>query len=105
MVAVNQNTGRLEWDVKLPSAPFGAAAVTNNVVFTTTFDGHLYAFNASTGAILLNTPLSAATNATATIDGDYVIVGAGAPLSTSQHALIIAYRLGANGKLPDTVNP
>ncbi len=38
MVAVDQNTGKLEWDDKLPSSPDGAAAVTNNLVFTTTFD-------------------------------------------------------------------
>ena len=78
MVAVDQDTGKLDWDDKLPSSPYGAATVTNDVVFTTTFNGHLYAFNAATGAILLNTPLSAATNAPVTIDGDYVIVGAGA---------------------------
>jgi alcohol dehydrogenase (cytochrome c) len=103
MVAVDQNTGKLDWDTKLPSLPLGAAAVTNNVVVTTTFNGHLYAFNANTGKILLNTALSASTNSQVTIDGDYVIVGAGAPLSKSQHPLIIAYKLGANGTLPDTV--
>jgi len=104
MVAVNQDTGKIEWDDKLPSSPYGAAAVTNNVVFTTTYSGDLYAFNAATGAILLKTPLSAGTNAPVTIAGDYVIVGAGVPsLSTGQQSLIIAYRLGAKGKLPDTV--
>ena len=101
MVAVNQDTGKIEWDDKLPSSPFGAAAVTGNVVFTTTYSGHLYAFNAATGAILLNTPLSARTNAPVTIDGNYVITGAAVPLSGQ--ALIIAYKLGANDKLPDTV--
>jgi alcohol dehydrogenase (cytochrome c) len=104
MVAVNQNTGKIDWDDKLPFAPYGAASVTNNVVMTTTFNGHLYAFNARTGAVLLNTRLSAATNAPVTIDGDYVIVGAGEQLSNSQHPLIIAYKLGANGKLPDKVH-
>jgi outer membrane protein assembly factor BamB len=103
MVAVNTGTGKVEWDVKLPSSPYGAAAVTNNVVFTTTYDGHLYAFNATTGAILLKTPLSDGTNAPVTISGDYVIAGAGLPPSKSQRALIIAYKLGATGKLPDTV--
>jgi hypothetical protein len=92
MVAVNQDTGKIEWDDKLPSTPYGAAAVTNNVVFTTTYSGHLYAFNAATGAILLNTPLSAGSNAPVTIDGDYVIAGAAVPLSGQ--ALIIA-RAGA----------
>ena len=102
MVAVNQDTGKIEWDDKLPSTPYGAAAVTSNVVFTTTYNGDLYAFNAATGAILLKTPLSAGTNAPVAIDGDYVIAAAGVPLSKGQ-PLIIAYKLGANGKLPDTV--
>ena len=104
MVAVRQDNGRIEWDDKLPSSPYGAAAVTNNVVFTTTFNGDLYAFNAATGAILLKTPLSAGTNAPVTIDGDYVIAGAANALSSGQQPLIIAYKLGGQGKLPDTVH-
>jgi alcohol dehydrogenase (cytochrome c) len=104
MIAVNQDTGKIEWDDKLPSSPYGAAAVTNNVVFTTTYSGDLYAFNATTGAILLKAPLSAQTNAPVTIAGDYVITGAAVPSLTAQNqALIIAYKLGAKGKLPDTV--
>src|SRR5215470_4498500 len=103
MVAVSQDTGKVEWDTKLPSSPYGAATVTNNVVFTTTFHGDLYALNTATGAILLKMPLSAGTNAPVAIDGDYVIAGAGVPLSAKQHPLIIAYKLGATGKLPDTV--
>jgi outer membrane protein assembly factor BamB len=103
MVAVNQDTGKVEWDTMLPSTPYGAATVTNDVVFTTTFHGDLYALNAATGAILLKTPMSAGSNAPVAIDGDYVIAGAGAPLSANQRPLIIAYKLGATGKLPDTV--
>jgi alcohol dehydrogenase (cytochrome c) len=101
MVAVDQDTGKIEWDDKLPSSPYGAATVTNNVVFTTAYNGHLYAFNATTGAILLNTPLSAGSNAPVAIDGDYVLTGAAVPLSGQ--AMIIAYQLGAKGKLPHTV--
>jgi alcohol dehydrogenase (cytochrome c) len=103
MVAVDQDTGKIEWDDKLPSSPYGAATITNNVVFTTTYNGYLYAFNTATGAVLLKTPLSALSNAPVTIDGDYVIAGAGSATSKSQRALIIAYKLGARGKLPDTV--
>ncbi len=107
MIAVDQDTGKIIWDDKLPSSPYGAATVTNNVVFTTTYSGYLYAFNAATGAILLKTPLSSGSNAPVAVDGDYVIAGASVPsLSKGQHALIIAYRLGATGgKLPDTVGP
>jgi alcohol dehydrogenase (cytochrome c) len=106
MVAVSQDTGKLIWADKLPSTPYGAATVTNNVVFTTTFSGWLYAFNAATGAILLKTPLSSGTNAPVIVDGDYVIAGAGVQALKSRHQqLIIAYRLGATGKLPVTVGP
>jgi len=103
MVAVNQDTGKIIWDDKLPSSPYGAATVTNNVVFTTTYSGYLYAFNAANGALLLKTPLSALSNAPVAVDGDYVLVGAGVPLPKTDKQLIIAYKLGATGKLPDTV--
>jgi outer membrane protein assembly factor BamB len=99
MVAVNQDTGEIEWDDKLPSSPYGAATVTNDVVFTTTFSGYLYAFNAATGAVLLKTPLSAGSNAPVTIEGGYVITGAGVAGSSTQQPLIIAYKLGAKGTL------
>ena len=103
MVAVNQDTGTVSWDTPLPSSPFGAATVTNDVVFTTTFKGDLYALDATTGAILFKTPMSAGTNAPVAVDGDYVIAGAGEALSSTQRNMIIAYKLGATGKLPDTV--
>jgi outer membrane protein assembly factor BamB len=103
MIAVNQDTGKIEWDDKLPSTPYGAATVTNNIVFTTTFSGYLYAFNAATGAILLKTPMSAGSNAPVAVDGGYVIAGAGVARSKGEREMIIAYKLGAHGKLPDTV--
>jgi outer membrane protein assembly factor BamB len=103
VVAVAQSGGQVEWDTRLPSSPYGGATVTNDVVFTTTFDGDLYALDASNGAILRTIPLSAGSNAPVTVDGDYVIAGAGIALSKSQRPLIIAYKLGATGTLPDTV--
>jgi outer membrane protein assembly factor BamB len=104
MVAVNQDTGAVIWDTPLPSSPFGAATVTNDVVFTTTFKGELYALDAANGAILFKTPMSAPTNAPVAVDGDYVIAGAGFAQSGTQRNMIIAYKLGATGKLPDTVH-
>ncbi|HEV2253336.1 MAG TPA: PQQ-binding-like beta-propeller repeat protein, partial [Streptosporangiaceae bacterium] len=103
MVAVNQDTGTIAWDTQLPSSPYGAATVTNDVVLTTTFHGDVYALDAATGAIVFKTPMSAGSNAPVAVDGDYVIAGAGAALSSTQRDMIIAYKLGATGKLPDTV--
>jgi hypothetical protein len=50
--------------------------------------------------------MSSGSNAPVAVDGDYVIAGAGAAaLGTTQRNMIIAYKLGATGKLPDTVGP
>ena len=84
-------------------SPYGAATVTNNLVLTTTFHGDLYALNAATGAIVFKTPMSAGSNAPVAVDGDYVIAGAGVAISGTQRPLIIAYKLGAAGRLPGTV--
>jgi alcohol dehydrogenase (cytochrome c) len=93
MVALNNATGKIEWDDKLPSSAYGAAAVTNNVVFTTTFAGQLYAFNTSTGAIIKQWTLPAGTNSAVTIDGDYIITAGSYAQTSSEKAEIIAYKL------------
>ncbi len=62
--------------------------------------GGLCAFSTATRAILLQKPLSAGSNAPVTIDGGYVIAGAGVPLSKTQRPLITAYKLRGKGKLP-----
>jgi plastocyanin len=89
-----------ERDDKLPSSPYGAATLANNVVFTTTFNGSLYAFESTTGKELWKTQLSAGTNAPVMVVGDTLITAGSFPLAPGQKALIIAYRLGATGTLP-----
>ncbi len=44
----------------------------------------------------------AGSNAPVAVDGDYVIAGPGVALSPAQRDMIIAYKLGATGKLRDT---
>ena len=100
VVAVDAATGKIRWDHKLPSSAYGAATIANNVVFTTTFDGTLYALGESTGDELWKTKLSAGTNAPVGVVGDTVLTAGSFPSGPGQKALIIAYRLGATGKLP-----
>ncbi len=99
LVAVNEATGRVEWDDKVPSSPYGSVTLANNVVFTTTFNGTLYAFSASTGTELWHTGLSSETNAPVAVVGDTLLTAASFA-GASGHGLIIAYRLGAHGTLP-----
>jgi outer membrane protein assembly factor BamB len=99
-VAVDEATGKVKWDRKLPSSPYGAATIANGVVFTTTFDGTLYAFNSDTGAELLHTKLPAGTNAPVGVFGDTVLTAASLPSGAGQKPMIVAYRLGATGTIP-----
>jgi hypothetical protein len=40
-----------------------------------------------------------------TVDGDCLLAGAGVQMPATARQLIIAYKLGARGKLPDTIGP
>src|SRR5215469_3697223 len=50
--ALNVTTGAVEWDTKVSSLTFGATTVSNDLVFTTLYDGTLLALNRATGAIV-----------------------------------------------------
>jgi glucose dehydrogenase len=93
MVAIDQATGKIVWDTKLTSSPYGAASITNDVVFTTTFNGKLMAFNAKNGKVLWTTQLPAGTNTPLAIAGGTVITAGSFPQGKTQKAQIVAYRL------------
>jgi outer membrane protein assembly factor BamB len=97
MVALNQANGKVVWRHAFGTSPYGSAAVTNDVVFTTTFNGKLWALSTKTGKTLWNAQMPAGTNAFVAIDGNTVVTAASLPLSTSQTAQIIAYRLPTPG--------
>jgi outer membrane protein assembly factor BamB len=100
LVAVNNATGEIAWDHKFPQAAYGAATVSNELVWTTTFDGKLWALNTETGEVVWSTQLAAGTNSPISINEDTVLTGAGYAQGKGQEPLIVAYKLGATGKLP-----
>jgi outer membrane protein assembly factor BamB len=77
LVALDAATGRVLWQRRLPSPDFGCATVSNDVVFTSTFDGTVYALAAEDGAILWRAKTRAGINACPSIVGDLLLVGAG----------------------------
>jgi alcohol dehydrogenase (cytochrome c) len=82
--ALSLATGTVEWDTKVPytkpsSLPLGAATVSNDLVFTTLYNGVLIAFNRATGAIVYQHRLPASTNAPIAVFGNTVLVPAGDP--------------------------
>lgn len=95
LVALDAATGAVKWQHEFPSAPaFGSTTVVNDLVFTTTFDGILYAFGTKSGQIAWQETLPAGTNAGVTVEGDTLIAPAGYASAESQTPQIVAYRLG-----------
>jgi outer membrane protein assembly factor BamB len=77
--ALNLGTGKVEWDTKLSQMALGATTVSNDLVFTTLYNGVLIALDRSTGAIVYRHNLPTSTNAPITVAGNAVLVAAGGP--------------------------
>ena len=78
--ALNLATGKVEWDAKVASLPLGAVTVSNDLVFTTLFNGFngtLLALNRQTGAMAYRRKLPTSANSPIAIAGHTVIVPAG----------------------------
>jgi outer membrane protein assembly factor BamB len=105
LVALALGTGRVLWDTKLPQMPDGDATVVNDLVFTTTFDGFVIAFNRSSGAIVWKQKLPAFTNAPVAVVGDTLITAASFPGGKGQTTEVVAFRLGAHGSFSAAAAP
>jgi len=95
LAAVDAATGAVLWKRSFKSFDSGAATVANNVVFTSTYDGTIYALSTSTGATLWKTKGPAGINSFPAITKRMLIVGAGARTTTGQAASgeVVAYAL------------
>jgi outer membrane protein assembly factor BamB len=105
MEAVSLKTGKVLWNTPLPHSAYGAATYTNGVVFTTTFDGKLIAFNAKTGKQIWSSQLSAGTNSPLAIDGNMLVTAASFDSGAGQKEEIVAYSLNAPKKPQTNTNP
>ena len=81
--ALNLAAGKVEWHTKVPQLPLGATTVSNDLVFTTLYDGVLIALNRTTGAIVYRHQLPTSTNAPIAIAGNTVIVPAGGSMTST----------------------
>jgi alcohol dehydrogenase (cytochrome c) len=96
-VALDARTVARLWRRTFRSPVFGCATASRDVVFTATYDGRIYALAASNGRILWTARARAGINSCPTVDGDTLLVGAGAePFSiTTPVRELLAYRLPA----------
>jgi outer membrane protein assembly factor BamB len=94
LVAIDAASGKVKWNQEFSSAAFGAPTVVNDVVFATSFEGSVYAFDTSSGGELWVETLPASINTSVSISGDTVIAPAGLAGAEGQTPEIVAYRLG-----------
>lgn len=95
LVALNVKTGALEWRHEFPNAmAFGFTTVANDLVFATTSDGNVQAFDTATGQVAWQATLPSGTNAGVAVAGDMVIAPAGLAAAEGQTPQIVAFRLG-----------
>ena len=64
MVALNVGDGSVKWKRDLAQPAYGAATISNDLVFTTTFEGKLIALDRDTGSVVWEKQMPAGTNAT-----------------------------------------
>ena len=96
LAAVDASTGKVAWKHSLPSMDFGGATISNDVVFTSDYAGTIYAFNTQTGKTLWTAKAPAGINAFPAVDGDTLLVGAGAGGFTKHPKFqLVAYSLSA----------
>jgi outer membrane protein assembly factor BamB/plastocyanin len=89
LVAIDVKSGDILWDNKFNSPNFGAATVVNDLVFTSTFDGKIYAFDRMTGNEIWSYQASGGINAWPAVAGDTIIF----PVGQGNPPQLVAFRL------------
>jgi alcohol dehydrogenase (cytochrome c) len=95
LAAVDTTTGAVRWKHTFAAVDSGAATVADDVVFTSTTDGTVYALSTRTGATLWRTKAPSGINSFPAVTRTMLIVGTGARTSAKAppHGEIVAYSL------------
>ncbi len=95
LIALDVKTGALKWKHEFSAAPpFGFTTIANDLVFSTTYDGKVQAFDTGSGRLVWQESLPAGTNSGVAVAGDMMVVGAGLAAAEGQTPQLVAYRLG-----------
>ncbi|WP_164913766.1 outer membrane protein assembly factor BamB family protein [Methanoculleus taiwanensis] len=93
LTALEVDTGKVLWDKEFDSPNFGGATIVNDLVFTATYDGVIYAFDRMSGEEVWNWTAPAGINAWPAVVNDTIVWPAG----SGEQPVLVALRLGAEG--------
>jgi glucose dehydrogenase len=94
VVALDLATGKVKWKEETATPVFGYMTAVNDLVFATTYDGTVSAFDAKSGTVVWREKLPAGTNTGVTVGDNMLIAPAGVAAAEGQIPQIVAYRLG-----------
>jgi outer membrane protein assembly factor BamB/plastocyanin len=92
LVAIETDTGKILWEQTFDAINVGGATVVDDLVFTATFDGTVYAFDRTSGEEVWTWTAPAGINAWPAVANDTILIPAG----LGEEPALVALRLGAN---------
>ena len=90
--AIDVNTGEIIWIQEFDAPVFGAATVVNDLIFTSTFDGVIYAFDREDGSEVWRYQAPGGINAWPAVAGDMIVF----PVGLGNPPIVLALRLGSD---------
>jgi glucose dehydrogenase len=96
VVALNAATGAILWTREFDRVAFGGMTVVNDLLFTATYDGMLYALSRQNGAVVWQWQAPGGTNASPAVVGDTILW----PIGLGDSPAVIALRLTSNKPTP-----
>lgn len=100
LVAIQVDTGKILWDKTFNTLNVGGATVANDLVFTTTFDGMIYALKRDTGEQVWSYQAPGSVNAWPAFAGDTMVL----PVGLGAVPGLMAFKLSASSPVL-AINP
>jgi outer membrane protein assembly factor BamB len=94
--ALDAATGEILWRVDFDRVSFSGMTVVNDLLFTATLDGMIYALSRDNGSVLWQYQAPGGTNALPAVAGDTIVW----PIGIGSDPKIIALRPGGNALVP-----
>jgi outer membrane protein assembly factor BamB len=94
--ALDATTGKVLWTHEFDRVAFGGVTVVNDLLFTATLDGMVYALSRQDGSVVWQWQAPGGTNAWPAVVGDTIIW----PFGLGDQPLMIALSLTGNGAIP-----
>jgi outer membrane protein assembly factor BamB len=99
LTAIDLKNRKILWDKEFNSINVGAATVVNDVVFTSTFDGMIYAFDRNTGEELWKYQANGGINGWPAVAKDTIIF----PVGLGESPKLIAFIVGEKANVSTTI--